>query len=107
MTKNTNAHSVLQSTTFQLIKKKLGKHEGETQYYYLQITDFRLSWWLAVDVKSVLQFLRCVAVDNGADISELHAVSFFRVEVYESLYTYITFCCFEKEQCKRGWTRHQ
>jgi hypothetical protein len=57
--------------------------EGEKQYYYLQITDFRLSWWLAVDVNSVLQFLRCVAVDNGADISELHVVSIYRDEVYE------------------------
>jgi hypothetical protein len=46
-----------------------------------EITNFRLSQWLNVDVDSDLGLLRCVTVVVGdvAGVSEAHAASIFRV----------------------------
>lgn len=46
----------------------------------VEVTDFRLSLWLTVDINSVLGWLYRVYVSNIADISEAHAFSIFSVE---------------------------
>jgi hypothetical protein len=50
----------------------------------LPISDFRLLQWLITDVNSVLWLLHRVDVGNVADISEVHAASIFRIEVWIS-----------------------
>jgi hypothetical protein len=45
------------------------------------ITDFGLSWWLTVDVSSVLGLLCCVGVGNVAEVLEVHTAFTFRVEM--------------------------
>jgi hypothetical protein len=45
-----------------------------------EVTDFRLSLWLTVDINSVLGWLYRLYVSNIADISEAHAASIFSVE---------------------------
>jgi hypothetical protein len=63
------------------------------------ITDFSVSLWLIIDVNSVLGLLHLVVVDDVANISELHAASFFRVKVcwLVNCCVYIAYC-FEYEQ---------
>jgi hypothetical protein len=46
------------------------------------IADFRLLRWLIVDVNSVLRLLHRVVLGDVADVSDAHAVSTFRVEVF-------------------------
>jgi hypothetical protein len=43
-------------------------------------TDFRLSWWVIVDVDSAHGSLHCVDVSSAANIPEVHAASSFRIE---------------------------
>jgi hypothetical protein len=50
----------------------------------LPITDFWLSQCLIIDTNSVLWLLQRVDVGNVADISEVHAASIFRTEVWIS-----------------------
>jgi hypothetical protein len=58
------------------------------------ITDFRLSWWLIIDVNSVLGLLHFVDVGNIAGVSEVRAASIFRVEACQlvNFCVYIAFC---------------
>jgi hypothetical protein len=37
------------------------------------ITDFRLSWWLIIDVKCILGLLHHGDMGNVANVSEVHA----------------------------------
>lgn len=46
------------------------------------ITDFWLSWWLTVDVKSGVGFLHRVDIGGVADVPEIGAISIFRVKVF-------------------------
>jgi hypothetical protein len=46
-------------------------HLSETHFF----TGFRLSWWLIIDVNSVLGLLQCVVVDDVANVSDVQAVS--------------------------------
>jgi hypothetical protein len=41
-------------------------------------TDFGLSWWLIMDVNSVLGLLHCVVVVIVGDVSEVHTSSICR-----------------------------
>jgi hypothetical protein len=45
------------------------------------VTDFMLSKWFTVDVDSAFGYLHHVEVGSTADISEVHAVFIFRVDV--------------------------
>jgi hypothetical protein len=74
------------------------------------ITDFWLSRWLTVDVKSAVGCLHCVNIGRVADILEIGDVSIFRVKVfmevsfcvYVSLYSY-----FLRARCgSENWCPH-
>jgi hypothetical protein len=45
------------------------------------VTDFRLSRWLIINIKSVPELLCSVVLRDAADVWEVHADSIFRVEV--------------------------
>jgi hypothetical protein len=49
-------------------------------------TAFRFSRWFIIDVNSVFELLHLVDVGDGADVSEMHAASIFRVYVGEFVY---------------------
>jgi hypothetical protein len=45
------------------------------------ITDFRLSWWLIIDVNSVLGLSHRVDVSEVSDVLKVQAASIFKVQV--------------------------
>jgi hydrogenase/urease accessory protein HupE len=51
----------------------------------LTAIEFRLSWWLIIDVNSVLGLLHCVVVGNVANVSEVHTASSFRIQFSVSM----------------------
>jgi hypothetical protein len=45
------------------------------------LVDFWPTHWLIVGVNSVLGLLHCLVVGNVTEVSEVHAVSIFRIDV--------------------------
>jgi hypothetical protein len=67
------------------------------------ITDFKLSPWLIVDVKSILRFLHRVTVGDIVDVSEVQLTSIFNVVGCTVCEVCVYGSCFEKQHREEEW----